>query len=253
MKELPPFIIPRKCNNPKNIGFNCCTSNNPCDILQPCQNGGTCNNTDAGYHCSCPSGFNGDRCEFDHRPCKPHTCLNGDIHYFFFLSLANNKLCVFFLGVCNKTPETTFNCICNNGWQGKNCESMIHGCDDKPCLNGGVCQPIPHGYECKCLGDSYSGRHCEIIGKKIFILKIVSKSFAYIAIIVMSSAAMFVVIMDILKYCFGIDPVQEERERIRRKKQAKRRKNPADQQLIIVNTALNPFEKPLSTIEVTTI
>ncbi len=164
MKELSPFIIPRKCNNPKYIGFNCCTSNNPCD----------------------------------------------------------------------------------KGWRGKNCESMIHRCDDKPCLNGGVCQPIPHGYECKCLGDSYSGRHCEIIGKKIFILKIVSKSFAYIAIIVMSSAAMFVVIMDILKYCFGIDPVQEERERIRRK-------HPADQQLIIVNTALNPFEKPLSTIQATTV
>ncbi len=75
---------------------------------------------------------------------------------------------------------------------------MIHRCDDKPCLNGGVCQPIPHGYECKCLDDSYSGRHCEIVARRIIIHRFFSKLVACIAIIV---------ITDILKYCFDIDPV----------------------------------------------
>jgi uncharacterized membrane protein YpjA len=56
------------------------------------------------------------------------------------------------------------------------------------------------------------------------IYKIVSKSFSYIAIIAMSIVAMFVVIMDILKYCFGIDPIREDLERIRREKQARRRR-----------------------------
>ncbi len=235
MKELSPFITPRKCNNPKNIGFNCCISNNPCAMLQPCQNDGTCENIHDDYHCLCPPGFKGNHCEFDHRVCKPHTCLNRGIHSSFFLSMINNKLCVFFLGVCNQTSETTFNCACDEGWQGKNCESMIHHCDDKPCLNDGVCQPIPNGYECKCLGDSYSGLHCEIIAKKIIIFKSVSKSFAYIAIIAMASVVMFVVIMDILKYCFGIDPVEEEREGIRRKRRAKQRKRPVIQRFVYVN------------------
>jgi hypothetical protein len=68
------------------------------------------------------------------------------------------------------------------------------------------------------------------------IYKIVSKSFAYIAIIVMSIVAMFVVIMDILKYCFGIDPIREDLERIRREKQARRRK-PTTQRFVHVNAA----------------
>jgi hypothetical protein len=45
------------------------------------------------------------------------------------------------------------------------------------------------------------------------IYRIVSKSFAYVAIV-----AMFVIIMDILKYCFGIDPPRKDLERVWRKK-----------------------------------
>jgi hypothetical protein len=66
------------------------------------------------------------------------------------------------------------------------------------------------------------------------LLKIAAKSISSIAIIVMISAAMFIIIMDILKYCFGIDPTREERERIRRKKKAKKRK-PVIQRFVYVN------------------
>jgi hypothetical protein len=89
-------------------------------------------------------------------------------------------------------------------------------------------------YTCECLGNSFFGRHCEIVAIKIKIYRIVSKSVAYVAIIVIGSTAMFIVIMDILKYCFGIDPVDEERERLRREKPAKRRK-PVAQRFIYVN------------------
>jgi uncharacterized membrane protein len=91
-------------------------------------------------------------------------------------------------------------------------------------MNNGVCRPLFKNYTCECLGDSYSGLHCEIISSKTQIYVIISKSFAYIAIIAMISVAMFVIIMDVLKYYFGIDPVQEERERIRRKKKNKQKK-----------------------------
>jgi hypothetical protein len=89
-------------------------------------------------------------------------------------------------------------------------------------------------YTCECLGESYSGRHCEITTVKLKIYKIVSKSFAYIGIIALISVAMFIIIMDILKYCFGIDPVHEERKRIRRKKRDKHRK-PVIQRFVYVN------------------
>ena len=51
----------------------------------------------------------------------------------------------------------------------------------------------------------------------------------------MTSVAMFIVIMDILKYCFGIDPTREDLEMIRREKRAKNRKPHAMQRLIYVN------------------
>jgi hypothetical protein len=79
-------------------------------------------------------------------------------------------------------------------------------------------------YTCECLGDSYYGRHCENIITKIKVYQTVSKSFAYIAITTLTITVMFIVIMDILKYCFGIDPVHEERKRIRRLKHLKKRK-----------------------------
>ena len=64
---------------------------------------------------------------------------------------------------------------------------------------------------------------------KIFIFQTVSRSLAYIAILAIISTAMFVVIMDVLRYCFGIDPVDEERERMREKKLEKKRKSIAQQ------------------------
>jgi len=108
-------------------------------------------------------------------------------------------------------------------------------------------------YTCECFGEHYSGRHCEITAIKIKIYKIVSKSFAYIAIIALISVGMFIVIMNILKYCFGIDLVHEERERIRRKKQAKKRK-PVIQRFVYVNAPPPPATEVLiSTIKETAV
>ena len=143
--------------------------------------------------------------------------------------------------------------MCNDGWQGRHCESMINFCDNNTCMNNGVCRPLLRNYLCECLGDSYSGRHCEITSKRTIILKIVSKSFAYIAIIAMVSVAVFVVVMDILKYCFDIDPVDAERERIRRKKRAKKRKPPVIQRFTYVNAPLKVSEQSISTIEATSV
>ena len=116
----------------------------------------------------------------------------------------------------------TFNCICTDDWEGTHCEKKTNYCYNITCHNNGVCRPLLFNYTCACLGESYSGRYCEITASKIIIYGIVSKSVAYIAIIAMASVAMFVVIMDLLTYCFNTDLTCEELNRIRRKKQAKR-------------------------------
>ncbi|UJR11646.1 hypothetical protein I4U23_015827 [Adineta vaga] len=59
--------------------------------------------------------------------------------------------------------------------------------------------------------------------------------------------AMFVIIMDILKYCFGIDPVHEEREKIRRDK---RRKRPVIQRFTYVNAL---YGTPTDTLKISKI
>ncbi|CAF3374494.1 unnamed protein product [Rotaria sp. Silwood2] len=102
---------------------------------------------------------------------------------------------------------------------------MINFCHDVTCENKGVCRPLLLNYTCECLGDSYYGRHCEFTSKKITIYKIVSTSFAYVGIIALIIVVMFVIIMDILKYCFGIDPTREDLARYRREKQARKRKH----------------------------
>jgi hypothetical protein len=48
----------------------------------------------------------------------------------------------------------------------------------------------------------------------------VSKAFGYIAVIVLTMTAGFVLIMDILKYFFGIDPVQDDSDTLQAKKLA---------------------------------
>jgi hypothetical protein len=74
------IFYPSTCSNPNQIGTNCNLPATPCDMLQPCQNTGTCNNTNTtlrGYTCLCVAGFNGTNCEIDIRPCKSNTCWNN--------------------------------------------------------------------------------------------------------------------------------------------------------------------------------
>lgn len=83
------YFAPPSCPGVNNIGLNCDVSNEPCDILQPCHNNGTCSNTNnglIGFECSCLFGFNGSQCEIDMRPCQPTTCWNNGEYFFDFKS-----------------------------------------------------------------------------------------------------------------------------------------------------------------------
>ncbi|XP_076325413.1 terribly reduced optic lobes isoform X10 [Tachypleus tridentatus] len=101
-------------------GDNCEIEEDPCYVLQPCKNGGTCIGTDNSYKCICPLGFAGTVCEkvvtfddtaafqgdsylvFD-RQLLPHTSiLTTEIIQFSFTTSEENGL-IFFHGQKPKT------------------------------------------------------------------------------------------------------------------------------------------------------
>ncbi|UJR07284.1 hypothetical protein I4U23_011572 [Adineta vaga] len=216
-------FFPISCPKSTYIGFNCSISATICDLWQPCLNNGTCNSTNNNkdYNCTCPLHFNGTQCEIDNRPCKENTCLNN--------------------GVCNQTS----NCNCTLGWEGTRCERKINYCVDVTCHNNGICVSLLGNFSCKCLGDSYSGRYCEIVDGKVIIFQYIRKSFAYIAIIAMAFVALFVIMMDVLKYGFGIDPTRGELEQIRQEQRAKRRHRPVIQRFTYINAIPSSDEQTI--------
>ena len=117
------------------------------------------------------------------------------------------SVCGYVSGACHETSSTTYACTCVHGWQGAHCETQMDLCKNISCLNRGVCRSSLLNYSCQCLGINYSGRHCEVTGNAIIVHQVVSRSFAYIAIIALVSAALWIVVMDVMKYCFGIYPV----------------------------------------------
>jgi hypothetical protein len=146
-----------------------------------------------------------------------------------FSSVLYDQIKIFtflYIGTCITVTNTTFNCTCAFGWTGTHCEIKINYCANVTCQNNGVCRPLLGSYKCECLGNSFSGLHCEITAAHIVMRKAISKSFAYIAILAALIVVAFVVIMDVLKYCFGIDPTRDELEQIQRQKRAKKAKRP---------------------------
>ena len=197
-----PFLAPT-CPTAGSIGTHCNIVDTPCATLRPCQNEGNCTNTNSSspsYVCACPTGFDGTHCQLDRRPCQTDTCKNN--------------------GTCSQTSQTTAVCTCVNGWRGSRCETQVNLCANVTCLNNGVCRASLMNYTCQCLGESFSGRHCEIKATATVAHQTVSRSFAYVAIIALGLLMLFIVMLDVLKYGFGIDPVTEDEERKIRKRRA---------------------------------
>lgn len=103
-----------ECNSPFVIQNGTCSEPQPppttniCEVITPCQNGGSCVNLSNGsYSCMCPDGFSGVNCS--HTPCQPNPCQNGG-------------QCQIF----NGQP----NCICRLNFTGDQCEK----CNIKNCL-----------------------------------------------------------------------------------------------------------------------
>ncbi|CAF4200017.1 unnamed protein product, partial [Adineta steineri] len=130
----------------------------------------------------------------------------------------NDGICI-----CNKTSNTKFIFICTLGYEGRRWERRINYCSNINCHHHGICRLSLTDYVCHCFNGRY-GQNCELITKEKNIYQIISKSIAYVAIIGIVSEVSFVIIMDILKYGFGIDPTRKTIKYIRKQKSFQNRK-----------------------------
>ncbi|KAL8174551.1 UNVERIFIED_CONTAM: Neurogenic locus notch protein 1 [Gekko kuhli] len=177
-------------------GANCSEEVNEC-LSQPCQNGGTCIDLINTYKCSCPRGTQGVHCEINVDDCSPffdaHTlapkcfnngkCVDRVGGYSCICSPGFvGERCEGDVNECLSNPcdqRGTQNCVqrindyiceCRPGYSGKyhdptgrHCESVVDGCRNKPCRNGGTCavaSNTQHGHICKC-PPGFEGATCE--------------------------------------------------------------------------------------------
>ena len=109
------------------VGWLCDEDNDECQD-EPCQNGGTCQQTvqPGGYTCSCLEAYKGTNCQEEkiktcaHEPCQHGRCVPRN----------------------NATSSNKYSCDCDQGYEGLNCESKINYCNKlkKQCQNGGTCE-----------------------------------------------------------------------------------------------------------------
>ena len=210
---------PTTCSDPLKTGTSCNITNTPCEVIKPCLNNGSCFNdinTTRAYFCSCLNGFTGSQCQFD----SSKICLNNgnttplSLSQSFIFSVS-----YLHVGTCEKLMNGTYTCQCAVGWEGSACEKRLNYCANVTCENQGVCRSRTSTYECLCLGESYSGRHCETVSKETVILRTVASSISFTLISIISGCALFIVMMDVLKYVFGVDvaKVEEKDRRPRRR------------------------------------
>ncbi|UJR32179.1 hypothetical protein I4U23_019643 [Adineta vaga] len=195
------FIAPICAN--QTLGLSCNISSDPCTMLQPCLNSATCYqniSVTLGYVCKCQTDFSGVNCEIDNGTCGSNSiCLNG--------------------GSCNSTVNET-TCKCPQGKTGTHCEYEIDVCTNVSCQNSGQCISKYGNWSCLCTNSHlYSGTYCEHKSSGLRTKEIVSRSFACVAIGCLATVVSFIIIMDILKYGFKINPVGSETETWRAKKE----------------------------------
>ncbi|XP_066997092.2 protein jagged-1b [Anabrus simplex] len=121
-------------------GILCDQDLNTCGSQEPCENGGTCENTAPDqYMCTCPEGFSGLNCNVVDNPCATAPCGNS--------------------GTC-QVVNGQYHCTCAPGWTGKTCHDNIDECASAPCQNGGTCKDMVNSFHCICPPE-WEGSACQ--------------------------------------------------------------------------------------------
>ncbi|XP_035674026.1 neurogenic locus notch homolog protein 1-like isoform X1 [Branchiostoma floridae] len=64
-------------------------------------------------------------------------------------------------GTCEHGVKN-YTCLCDAGWSGVHCDTLIDSCDSNPCLSGGTCVDEEDGYSCTCPPQT-TGNNCETV------------------------------------------------------------------------------------------
>ncbi|XP_072933024.1 cubilin-like [Epargyreus clarus] len=104
---------------------------------QPCEHGGTCLNLVNGYHCLCPSNWEGKNCEVDVNECRNFAGTD--------LGCQNGASCI--------NRPGSYECICRPHWFGLHCTRKAKNCQegDFEMCGHGICIKTDTGEGIKCI------------------------------------------------------------------------------------------------------
>ncbi|XP_060902825.1 protein jagged-1b isoform X1 [Labrus mixtus] len=132
------------------------------------------------WQCVCDVNWGGLLCDKDlnycgtHQPCKNSgTCTNTEPNEYQCECQEGfrGRNCDIVEHACLSSPcmnkatcvedPTGFSCICPDGWTGHTCADAVRQCDRGPCGRGATCEETPGGYRCVC-PPGWTGRTCQL-------------------------------------------------------------------------------------------
>ncbi|KAJ8725267.1 hypothetical protein PYW07_016225 [Mythimna separata] len=103
----------------------------------PCEHGGTCLNLVNGYHCLCPSNWEGRDCDVDVNECRNFAGTD--------LGCQNGATCI--------NRPGSYECLCKSGWFGLHCTRKAKDCSggDFEMCGHGTCVQVTSGEGVQCI------------------------------------------------------------------------------------------------------